>query len=278
MKKLIVLLSFLCLALSACASPGAIQQPTATQLPPTTTIPTNTPAPTNTPEPTATLVPTDTPTPEPTATSTPDKAATRAAEATQVVEQAEALIQKDLDKIDQTLPPGSLGWIQTQSQSIDMNGGNQWIYDPFAEDLVANDFILKTDITWESTGGLALCGFYFRSEPNFEQGEQYLFEMIRLSGLPGWDIALWKYGNLKKAITKMHTASAIDQGQGATNEVILFAQDGQFTLYINDERIGQFFDYTEARSDGYFAFDAMQESGDTTCTFDNTWVWLLDEE
>ena len=40
---------------------------------------------------------------------------------------------------------------------------------------------------------------------------------------------------------------AIDQGQGATNYVIFIAEDGQFTLYINDERIGQFVDYTESQ-------------------------------
>lgn len=277
MNKLFILLTVSCLALGACASPAAVQPPTATLSPPTSP-PTNPPAPTDTPEPTATPVPTDTPTPEPTATSTPDAAATQAAEAAQAKERAMELIQEDLERIDQTLPAGSLGWLQTESQAIEMSGGNQWIYDPFAKELVANDFIIKTDITWDSTGGLAICGLYFRSDPNFEQGEQYMFEMLRLSGLPGWDISLWEYGELKKPITNMRTAGAIDQEEGATNEIILFAEDGQFTLYINDERIGQFFDYTESRTEGYFAFDARQESGDTICQFDNTWVWLIDEE
>ena len=277
MNKTFVLLMVLCLALGACAAPATPQEPAETQAPPTA-APTEPPAPTNTPEPTATPLPTATPTLAPTATATPDLAATQTAQAAQAAEQAKADFQKELDKIGQTLPPGSLGWLQTESQSIEMDGGKQWIYDPFAKDLVANDFILTTDITWESTGGLAVCGFYFRSEPNFEEGEQYLFEMLRLSGLPGWDISLWEYGQLKKAITKMRTAGAIDQGQGATNHVIFIAEDGQFTLYINDERIGQFVDYTESRSDGYFAFDAWQEFGKTTCTFDNTRVWLIDEE
>jgi hypothetical protein len=102
--------------------------------------------------------------------------------------------------------------------------------------------------------------------------------MVRLSGLPAWNIALFEFGGVKKDITKLRTASAIDQGQGATNEIILIARDGEFTLYINDERIGKFFDYTEARSEGYFAFDGWQESGTTVCTFADTWVWLIDEE
>jgi hypothetical protein len=277
MNKLFVLITVLCLALGACTSAATSQPPTATSQPPTS-VSTDTPVPTDTPEPTATPVPTSTPTPEPTVTSTPDRAATKAAEATQAAEQAMALIQEDLDKIDQTLPAGSLGWLQKESQSIEMDGGGQWIYDPFAENLVANDFILKSDITWDSSGGLAICGFFFRSESNFEQGEQYIFEMLRLSGMPAWDIALMKYGDYTKAITNVRTAGAINQDKGATNEIILIAQDGEFTLYINDQRIGQFYDYTESRSDGYFAFNGSQESGETICQFDNTWVWLIDEE
>jgi hypothetical protein len=276
MNKLLAPLAVLCLALFACAAPAAIQKPATTQ-PPATTTPTGTPVPTDTPEPTATPLRTDTPTPQPTATSTPNRAATRAAQATQAVEEAMALIQEDLDRIDEPLPPGSLGWLQEQSESIDMDGGKQWMFLPIAEDLEANDFILKSNITWESTGGLAACGFFFRSEPNIENGEQYLYEMVRLSGLPAWNITLMEYGGVKKDITKMRTAGAIDQGQGATNEIILFARDGEFTLYINDERIGKFFDYTEARSEGYFAFDGWQESGATKCTFDDTWIWLIDE-
>jgi hypothetical protein len=271
------LLLGLVLLLSACKG-GAAAQPSSTPEP----LPTNTPAPSATKEPSATPAPTDTPvpsdTPEPTATSTPDTAATKAAAATQAAEDAFALIQADLKKINLDLPPGSLGWIQTEGETIEMIGGEQWIYEPFAEDLVAEDFILKTDITWESSGGLAVCGFYFRSEPNIEEGEQYLFEMVRLSGLPAWDITLYEYGEPKKFITNMLTASAIDQSQGATNELIFMAKGGEFTLFINDQRIGTYFDYAETRQDGYFAFDAWQESGETTCTFENAWLWLIEEE
>ena len=274
--RLIILL-ILILLISAC-SRGAAVAPTSTP----ESIPTDTPAPPPSKEPTATPAPTDTPvptdTPEPTATSTPDAAATKAAEATQEAEAAMATIQEDLNKVDLELPPGSLGWTQTESESIEMTGGEQWIFEPFAEDLVAEDFILKTDVTWESTGGLAVCGFYYRSEPNFEEGEQYLFEMLRLSGLPAWKLTLLEFGYWKKDITPEMTAGAINQDQGSTNELIFMAKDGEFTLYINDQRIGTYFDYAETRHDGYFAFDAWQQSGETTCTFENTWVWLIEEE
>jgi hypothetical protein len=47
--------------------------------------------------------------------------------------------------------------------------------------LAASDFVLKSDITWESTSGLVTCGFFFRSEENLDVGKQYIYEMIALS-------------------------------------------------------------------------------------------------
>jgi hypothetical protein len=56
---------------------------------------------------------------------------------------------------------------------------------------------------------------------------------------------------------------------------MLIAESEKFTLYINDTRAGSFYDYSKNMLEGYFAFSAWQESGESTCTFDNTWVWAL---
>jgi hypothetical protein len=277
MKKIVVLFSVLCMGLSACASPAAPQQPTATQ-PPPTTAPKNTPIPTDTPEPTATPLPTSTPTPEPTATSTPDRAATQAAMATQAAEQAIALVQKDLNKVGLALPPGRVGWMQDEEFSMEMSNYNTNYYAPVDESLKAKDFILKSDITWESTGGLVTCGFFFRSEGNFEESKQYLFSMQRLSGLPDWRIAYLQYGRFQRNITGWRSASAINQDQGATNELILQVIGGEYTLYINGERIGTFPDYSVKNDEGYLAYSGYQESGESNCTFKNSWIWLIEEE
>jgi hypothetical protein len=188
------------------------------------------------------------------------------------------LIAEDLDKINQTLPPGELGWMQTESHPIEMTSYQEELMQPFADDLVANDFILKSDITWTSTGGLVTCGFNFRSERDVEKGEQYRFEMLRLSGLPVFFVSYLEFNRYMQNVSPLVTSRAIDQTQGATNEVIIFAEDGKFIVYINAERAGQYFDFGEKRSEGYFAFYAWQESGESTCAFDNTWVWLIEEE
>jgi hypothetical protein len=276
-NKLFILLIVLSLAMGACKFQAAVQPPTATLLPPTA-APTDTPMRTSTPTLTATPQPTSTPTPKPTATSTPDKPATRSVLATQAAEQAMALVQEDLGRIGMTLPPGSLGWIQDKAFYMDMSDYNTYYYLPIDESLEAKDFILKSDVTWVSTGGLVTCGFLFRSEANFEEGKQYLFSMQRLSGLPEWRIAYLQYGLYQRNITGWRAASAINQDQGATNELILQVVDGEYTLYINDQRIGTFPDYSVKNDEGYLAYYGYQESGESTCSFKNSWIWLIEDE
>ena len=82
--------------------------------------------------------------------------------------------------------------------------------------------------------------------------------------------------SLLSSVTGVLTAGAINQEQGSTNKYIFIAEGGKFTLYVNDQRIGSYFDYVVTRADGKFAFTGWQESGETTCSFDNSWVWLLE--
>jgi len=260
----------------ACRLGGAVQaDPTAipTEAASATPAPTATPEPTATPSPTETPLPTDTPVP--TATATPDLKATAAVEATQTAQAALELVQKDLELLGYSTDTGSLGWLQSDPERIRLTGYNQRNYTPFADELEASDFVLKTDITWESTGGLALCGFMFRAEPDFERGGQYIMKTLRLSGLPAWAIMYAEFGLIKRNISDVLTAEAIDQDNGGTNTYLLAVEGEKFVLYINGTRIGQFFDYGKNRTEGLFAFFGQQESGETTCTFSNSWVWLL---
>jgi hypothetical protein len=221
-------------------------------------------------------VPTDTPTPEPSATPTPDEAATAQAIATQTTEVIVAEIGEQLEAVDLSTDSGYLMWVQDEPISIDLNAYQEWIYDHFAVGLVSSDFVLKSDITWESSSGLVTCGLFFRSEENFEQGKQYLYEMLRLSGLPGWDITFLQDGRFQKSVSDFRTNSAIHQEQNSTNKIMLIAEGEKFTLYINDTRAGSFYDYSKSILEGYFAYSARQESGESICTFTDTWVWALE--
>ena len=258
---------------------GASSQPqaTATQV----VVPTNPPptftytvAPSDTPLPTNTPVPTDTATPLPTDTATPDLQATQAFESTQAAEKFTEDVKAQLAEFGFPTDVGYLGWAQTEPEAIELNTFGDFFYTPFAEDLVASDFILRTDITWE-TEGLVLCGLIFRSEPNYETGAQYNFVYLRISGLPAWDIEYYDNGQFVSNITDIKFSSAINMENGATNNLTLAAEGNKFTLYVNNERLGSFYDWSTLRTDGKFAFQGSQEKGPSTCTFNNTWIWML---
>ncbi len=244
--------------------------PTFTSPPPTSTY---TPEPTNTPLPTATPIPTDTPTPLPTNTPTPDLKATQAAEATRVFEQVALDVKAQLDEYGFPSDTGSLAFVQQDSEEISLTTFGEYLYSPFAEDLTPSDFVLRTDITWQ-TDGIVMCGLMFRSEPNFDVGAQYSFMYLRISGFPAWAIEYYDEGYYVSTITDVKFSSAIDMSNGATNNLILAAQDNKFTMIINNEKVGSFYDWSKLRQDGKFAFQASQEKGPSTCTYENTWVWV----
>jgi hypothetical protein len=258
--------------MAGCA--GGEAQPTATVEPP----PSNTPLPTNTKTPTFTLTPEPTETPEPTPTATPDYAATAAVEATQTIAAVIEEIDADLQEIGYSTEVGSLAWVSEAPEAITITtyASHDWI--PLASGRDFSDFVLKADVTWESTGGLALCGFWFRAESDDEDAPHYKFLTIRFSGLPLWDVEYWKYNNWVSTISpggRTISSPHIDQEQGATNTYILAAEGSVLTVYANGHRLGQV--TISTLKEGILAFYASQESGETTCTFDNAWVWDLSE-
>ena len=250
------------LAISACVIPGVSPLATSTPIP----------QPTNTAEPTVTPLPTVTQTPAPTAT--PDVAATEAAKATE----SAAGVMTELDKYlkDSEVPykNGHLVWRQTKPLSINLSGPSYEIQ-KIDDDVTAGNFIFKSEITWEASG-LMICGTVFRSEPDLQKGKQYQFVYLRLSGLPAWAIEFHEFGFFKNSPSKTQTSAAIDLANGAKNTVIIVAQDDHFEVYINRNREGKYFDYSNQRVEGAFGFLASQDSGKGSCEFENSWVWSLD--
>jgi hypothetical protein len=236
----------------ACASMGG--EPTKTPQPPT-----ETPLPTNT----ATAIP----------TATPNLTATAVAKA----EEAEAKVLAELDDVlgDTEIPykDGKLAWAQDESLEIRLLGPDSE-YLPFAEDVVSKNFILKSEMTWSSTG-ILICGSIFRSEPDLEQGKQYAFVLLRFSGAPAWEIDFNNFGYFQNSPTKTQFSSALNQENKSTNEFVLVAQDEQFNVYINGVRQGRFFDYSKQSTEGRFGFLAGQDFGEGSCVCKNTWVWEL---
>lgn len=260
MKQLRSVSLFVLLIFSACSTLTAQQAATST------------PEPTNTIPPTATTLPTHTATAVP--TSTPNQTATAAVQATETSASVLNEIDQLLGDSDIAYDRGHLAWKQTKGMKV-MLSGPSTDYLEVDGNLTVPNFILKSDVTWEASGIIA-CGFIFRSEPSFESGKQYKLIYLRLSGLPAWEIDVFEFGRFKNSPSGTKFSDAIDQGNHATNQIVVVAQDEQFTVYINGARQGKYFDNSKQRSDGFFAFEGAQESGKGICEFKNSWIWTLE--
>jgi hypothetical protein len=260
----------LIVSLAGCS--GGTSQPTPTdEMPPTNTpLPTPTPTLTPTPEPTST--------PEPTPTATPNLTATAEYEAAQAMAALIEDIDAELQEIGYSASQGSLAWSSEGSDEINIRTYNTHDWLPIASGQIFSDFILKADVTWESSGGFVTCGFWFRGESDDENAAHYKFQTIRLSGLPSWDVEYWKYNEWKGTVSpggRIINTPHIDQDQGSKNTYILVAEGNLLTVYANGHRLGQV--TITKLQDGIIAYYTWQESGETTCTFDNAWVWDLSE-
>lgn len=232
------------------------------------------PTPTITPEPptaTSTPLPTETATPIPTAT--PNLAATAAFKATQSAGDVAAEIKDLLGDMELDFETGSLLWQQKEPLGVQMSGPESR-YQPFAEDVEGKNFIIKSDVTWKATG-IIVCGIIFRSEPNLAEGDQYEFLFLRFSGSPAWAIEYHEFGYFSNSPTGVKYSGAVDLDNGATNQIMMVANDNEFTVFINGVRQGRYFDNSSQRMDGDFAVLGLQDSGEGSCEFTNTWVWEL---
>jgi hypothetical protein len=171
---------------------------------------------------------------------------------------------------------GYLAWKQTEPVTLSMTGPQKdlGVVQAVDESLEAANFIFKSNVTWNATGGL-VCGLAYRAEQDLNKGKQYQFYFHRLSGLPIYAIDVYDLGRFKNTITDTRFADGIDDQNEASNEFIVVARDERFTVYINGQHQGDFYDSSKQRVDGLLAFVAWQESGRGSCTFEDSWAWVL---
>jgi hypothetical protein len=223
----------------------------------------STPTPTLRP-PTATV--TDTSTPQP----TPDRTATAASAATADANVALQTAAPDLNMLGFSVDKVHLAWSNFEDIKLLSKGDGH--YYPLDTNLILRDFILGVDVKWDSESGYAGCGIMFHAEEDFERGEQARFNTIRLSGFPGWDIELVKFGQYRGNLSgSVHASSAINQEAGSTNHYVMLSQGSQVTVFANGKRLGAA-TLTERRYQGQFAFFSFADTGIVSCTFSNGWV------
>jgi hypothetical protein len=135
--------------------------------------------------------------------------------------------------------PGKLGWIQPPlSLEVDEYLGTK--FDTKFPLTVAKDFVLSSDITWDTEYGGSGCGFVFRSDGNKEAPSQYLVATSRLANGHVF-FAVMSQGEL--VVGKDFYANGIDPkfdaSNGATNHLAVVAQGNTFTIYSNGTRLGE---------------------------------------
>jgi hypothetical protein len=228
-------------------------------------------SPTGTLLPTSTPLPADTPVPEPTVT--PFTALTATVEAASVLSELDMHIGSNSGV---AYRDGYLAWRQVEPVTINMSGPQKdaGILQPIAENSDPANFIFKSDVTWNASG-ILICGLAFRSEPDLEHGTQYQFYFYRLSGLPAYKVDVYSAGRFKNTISDVKYSDGIKSDNDASNEFVMVAQKDQFTVYINGRKQGQYYDSSLQREDGFLAFLAWQDSGEGSCTFEDSWLWIM---
>jgi hypothetical protein len=254
----------------ACAVSAPAATPT---LPPADTATAVPPSSTPEPTPTATLVPSATPVP-PTATATPDAAATEAAQATEAAEEVIALVQPDLEDLGFSTDQGHLGFYLPDEFSYTTDSYNGAVLEAITDQSFDN-YVLQTDVTWTSEGGLAGCFIGFRSEEDVVDGAQYRFYMMRLQNAPMWDMEYWKNDAWQVTLTgDVKFSGSMDDSNDGHNTITLVVNGNDIIPYINGDKHFQV--NTQKLSDGIISLGVFQNSGETTCTYTNTWLWVLE--
>jgi hypothetical protein len=223
-----------------------------------------------------------------------------------------------------------------------------WIHDPVTLELVgyqqtdhasdypavtAADFVLVSDITWNTFNSIAGCGFLFRSDGDAVRPTQYTVLMERIaSGQITFTASVeGELSNYHKRYPKNEDPS-FDWANDATNRLALVVRGNLIDIYTNGIFIGQVditreppaYSSSEAESasesdltaeerallqqqaeqeeenvdrvtaelnearrnfvknqpffyDGFLAFLAVSDSGTATCTYENAWLFILND-
>jgi hypothetical protein len=229
-----------------------------------------------TPTPTREGAPTNTPVPDDNQ-SVLNAAATEAAKqalelaraATTATAVAPILAELPLYGVDPAA--GTVKWIHP-SVTLDIEGFESYDYANRFVATVVTDFVVSTDITWNTLYGESGCGVVLRSDGNQDALNQYLVIITRAAnGYAGFTVM--RDGEVT-SIDDMY-ARGIDpkfsSANDTTNRLTVKGQGTIFTIYTNGVQIGQFNDDQLDR--GFVALVALNRSGNTHCAFNNTWMW-----
>jgi hypothetical protein len=186
-------------------------------------------------------------------------------------------IQAELTKLGLDPNTGRLGWTH-EPVTIRAEGYLQYDYANQNLLTVAEDFVMAADIRWNTRFGTSGCGYVIRSDGDEEAFNQYLIIATRgANGHVGF--ITQRAGEIIPAESFDIYANGLDPlfawQNDTTNRLVVIGRGDQFLIYTNGTLIGAI-NAVSGFAKGFNAFVALNESGDTTCRFENAWLWLLE--
>jgi hypothetical protein len=237
----------------------------------------------------------------------------------------------DLPKYGVDPEGGRPGWIHPPV-TLEVDGYMQYDYVNQFIATVARDFVVSSDITWNTQYGTSGCGFVLRSDGNKNALNQYL--TIATRGASGHVLfATMSNGDIVggRDIYAYGIDPNFNWENNATNRLTVVGRGNTFTIYSNDTLIGEIdpgapvalpgippppqqppdvgdvnamnlyrsqlaqqqavatqitADYQSRQREaagaekfferGFVAMVVLSESGRSECTFENTWLWLIE--
>ena len=226
---------------------------------------------------------------------------------------------------------GHPGWIHPPV-SLEIDGYMQYDYLNQFIATVARDFVISSDISWNTQYGTSGCGFVLRSDGNKNALNQYLVIVTR--GASGHVIfATMSKGDIVggRDIYAYGKDPNFQWGNDVTNRLTVVGRGTVFSIYSNDTLVGEVdlknppglpsippapkppsnvgdvnamnlykkqlaeqqavatqivADYRARQQEaananqiferGFVALAVLSESGRSLCTFNDTWLWLID--
>jgi len=226
----------------------------------------------------------------------------------------------DLPKYGVDPSQGRPGWIHPPV-TLEIDGYLQYDYLNQFVATVARDFVISSDITWNTQYGTSGCGFVLRSNGDKNALDQYMAIVTRgasghvaFTTMSDGDIVsgrdIYAYGKDPN----------FNWGNNVTNRLTVVGRGLMFSVYSNDTLIGEVdptapvtlpgippapkvpgvggvvdpnavatqitADYQARQREaanaekafdrGFVALVVLSESGRSLCTFNNTWLWLIE--
>lgn len=267
-----------------------------------------------------------------------EQAATQAAvsqqdlEAQKVTADAERPVLAEVRFFDVDPDKGRVGWVH-EPFTLQTQGQNGFAARNDFAGVVAADFVISADITWNTKWGDSGCGFAVRADGNQNKPSQYIFVMTRFAnGHVGFLVI--SEGELVNG-ADLYPRTEDDRFSAAndsTNQLTIVGRGNKFQVWTNGVLVGEVDpnvpppipdvpDAGDASSDttdpaqqktlaaaqgaqgqveaeimtryrerqklfnesnkefprGFTSMIAITQGGDVTCTFDNSWLWLIEE-